>query len=126
IPFNFEIYDSAGVKQIAFINGQERLNINTVELKDDSVIITTPMYETEIRAKLNDEGMTGTWRRNLPDKIQTMPFSASPNTNYRFVEEPKDANKDISGRWSVIFRKDNSTDTSVAIGEFVQAGHELR
>src|SRR5690606_10892710 len=83
IPFNFEIYDSAGVKQIAFINGQERLNINTVELKDDSVIITTPMYETEIRAKLNDEGMTGTWRRNLLDSVQTMPFSASPNISYR-------------------------------------------
>src|SRR5690606_23923991 len=89
IPFNFEIYDSAGTKQVAFINGKERLNINTVELKDDSVIIKTPMYETEFRAQLNSTGLSGSWIRNLPDRVQTMPFHASPNTSYRFIENPK-------------------------------------
>jgi len=125
IPFNFEIYDSAGTKQIAFINGKERLNINKIELKDDSVFIETPMYETEIRAKLNSEGMTGTWIRHLPDRVQRMPFEATPNTSYRFVKEPKEVKGDIGGRWSVLFRKDQSADTSLAIGEFVQDGNQV-
>lgn len=124
IPFNFEIYDSAGAKQIAFINGQERLNINSIEIKDDSVIIRTPMYETEIHAKLSSTGLEGYWIRNLPDRIQTMPFQASPNTSYRFIENPSDAKSDITGRWSVLFLR-TSTDTSLAIGEFRQRGNQL-
>jgi len=126
IPFNFEIYDSAGTKQIAFINGKERLNINKLELKGDSVFIETPMYETEIRAKLSSEGMKGTWIRHFPDRVQHMPFEATSNTSYRFVKEPKEVKGNITGRWSVLFRKDNSSDTSLAIGEFVQEGNQVR
>ena len=124
IPFNFEIYDSAGTKQVAFINGKERLNINTVELKDDSVIIRTPMSETEIRAQLNSTGLSGSWIRNLPDRVQTMPFHASPNTSYRFIEDPKEAKGSITGRWSVLFLRADA-DTSIAIGDFHQEGNQV-
>lgn len=120
IPFNFEIYDSAGVKQIAFINGKERLNINEVEVRDDSVFFKTPLYETEIRAQLNKDGLEGVWLRNLPNLTQRMPFKATPESDWRFVKEPKSSSVDVSGRWSVIFSKANSNDTTLAIGEFEQ------
>lgn len=120
IPFNFELYDSAGVKQIAFINGTERLNISEVEIRDDSVFFKTPLYETEIRAQINNDGLEGIWLRKLPDLTQRMPFKAIPESNWRFVKEPEPASADISGRWSVVFSKANSNDTTSAIGEFVQ------
>jgi len=126
IPFNFEIYDSAGTKQIAFINAKERLNINKIEVVGDSVFIKTPMYETEIRAQVTSEGMTGVWTRHLPDKMQSMSFEAKPNTKWRFVQKPKESKDNITGRWSVIFRKDASTDTTLAIGEFIQEGNEVK
>src|SRR5690606_26825822 len=96
----------------------------TIELKDDSVIIKTPMYETEIHAKLSSDGLTGTWNRNLPDRVQTMPFQAKPNTSHRFTENPKEAKTDITGRWSVLFLRANA-DTSLAIGNFHQNGNQL-
>lgn len=120
IPFNFEIYDSAGVKQIAFINGKERLNINEVEVRDDSVFFKTPLYETEIRAQLNNDGLEGIWLRKLPNLTQRMPFKATHESDWRFVKGPKPSSADVSGRWSVIFSKANSNDTTLAIGEFEQ------
>lgn len=125
IPFNFEVYDSLGTKQVAYLNGNERLNINEVEIVGDSVFIKTPIYESEIRAKLTSSGLTGAWIRHFPDKVQKMAFEATPNTTYRFVEEPKTAKEDISGRWSVLFKKNNGADTSLAIGEFTQKGNQV-
>jgi thiol-disulfide isomerase/thioredoxin len=124
IPFNFEVYDSAGTKQIAFLNAKERLNISEVSLVDDSVIIRTPLYETEIRAQLNADGMSGTWTRNFPDRVQHMPFEAKPNVDWRFMENPRAAKENIADKWSVLFRNDNG-DTTSAIGEFVQDGSKV-
>lgn len=125
IPFNFEVYDSAGTKQIAFLNAKERLNISEVSLVGDSVIIKTPLYETEIRAQLSADGMTGTWTRHFPDKIQHMPFEAKPNVDWRFIKNPRAAKENITDKWSVLFRNDNGTDTTSAIGEFVQDGNKV-
>ena len=125
IPFNFEIYDSAGTKQIAFLNAKERLNISEVSLVGDSVIIKTPLYETEIRAQLTGDGLTGIWTRNFPDKVQHMAFEAKPNVTWRFIKNPRAAKENISDKWSVLFRKDNGTDTTSAIGEFVQDGNNV-
>ncbi|HLW50938.1 MAG TPA: hypothetical protein VKZ78_08190, partial [Sphingobacteriaceae bacterium] len=97
IPFNFEVYDSAGNKQVAFINGKERLNINEVSTSGDSVIIKTPMYETEIRAVLTEEGLRGEWIRTLPEKEQRMPFTASPNTGWRFAARAGKPDGSIQG-----------------------------
>ena len=123
IPFNFEVYDSAGVKQIAFINGMERLNINELDIQGDSVFFTTPLYETEIRAKISEHELEGTWIRTLPNLTQRMPFKAEHGTDWRFVKDPKASDADVSGRWSVVFTKENSNDTTLAIGEFVQEGN---
>lgn len=125
IPFNFEVYDSAGTRQVAFINGKERLNINEVSTSGDSVIIRTPIYETEIRAVLTDEGLRGEWIRVLPDKEQRMPFTASPNTGWRFAASAHEPEGSIAGRWAVVFRKDGSSDTTLAIGEFTQTGAQV-
>lgn len=123
IPFNFEVYDSAGTKQIAFINGEERLNINELQIEGDSVFFRTPLYETEIRAKLGDKTLEGTWVRTLPNLTQSMPFTAEYGADWRFVKEPKASKADVSGRWSVVFTKENTKDTTLAIGEFVQEGN---
>src|SRR5690606_14552267 len=123
IPFNFEVYDSADVKQIAFINGKERLNINELDIQGDSVFFTTPLYETEIRAKISEHELEGTWIRTLPNLTQRMPFKAEHGADWRFVKEPKTSKANVSGRWSVVFTKENTKDTTLAIGEFVQEGN---
>src|SRR5690606_41824476 len=70
IPFNFEVYDSAGVKRIAFINGMERLNINELDIQGDEVFVTTPLYETGISAIISEHNMEEAWVRTLPPLTQ--------------------------------------------------------
>lgn len=123
IPFNFEVYDSIGHKQLAFINGDERLNVNEVSVEGDSVFVKTPLYESEIKAAFTSEGLSGHWLKHLPDRTVTMPFSAKSNATYRFAEHPKEAFYDVSGRWSVRFLRNGGRDTALAVGEFVQKGN---
>jgi len=125
IPFNFEVYDSLGTKQLAFINGKERLNINTVEETDDSVIIRTPLFEGEIRAVKKRGGLVGKWTKRLPDHVLEMPFKAVPNTAYRFMADSSGTVANVEGRWSVQFYKNNKKDTSFAVGEFRQTGNRV-
>lgn len=120
IPFNFEVYDSAGSKQIAFLNGEERLNINEVTIEGDSVFIKTPLYDAEINALLKGDELTGKWIRRLPDQIQYMDFSAKANTEWRFGERHDETNFNLGGRWSVQITRQGSADTTFAIGEFQQ------
>ncbi|GAA4784273.1 hypothetical protein GCM10023231_09950 [Olivibacter ginsenosidimutans] len=123
IPFNFEVYDSLGKKQVAFLNGRERLNINDVTETPDSVFISTPLYEGEIRALKSTEGLVGTWIKHLPGKTITMPFSAEANQNYRFVKTADTGQVNVTGRWSVQFYK--GMDTTFAVGEFEQSGSQV-
>lgn len=124
IPFNFEVYDSLGVKQFAFINGAERLNINEVEETVDSVFIKTPLYEAEIRAAKLKGKLQGVWLKHLPGRSIEMPFSAVEKTSTRFVRQTADSNDHVAGRWSVQFYR-NNTDTSFAVGEFEQSGNQV-
>lgn len=125
IPFQFEVYDSAGVKQVAFINGSERLNISDVTLKEDSVTISTPLYATSIKAKLQAEGLQGTWTRELPGRMQEMKFAAKPNITWRFSEQADTTDLQITGRWSVLMKKGEPVDTTIAVGQFTQEGNKL-
>lgn len=125
IPFNFEIYDSLGVKQMAFLNGKERLNINEVSETTDSVFIKTVLYESEIRAAKVAGGLQGVWTKHLPNKTVKMAFSAEANKDFRFMKETDDQAADVAGRWSVQFYKNGGTDTTYAVGEFEQNGSRV-
>src|SRR5690606_10060311 len=106
-------------------NGQERLNINQVVTRGDSVIISTPRYETEIRAVLTDEGLEGEWVRSLPDRQQRMPFTASPNISWRFASTGGEADASIAGRWSAVSRRDGTVDSALAVGQCRQTGAQV-
>ncbi|QNL51430.1 TlpA family protein disulfide reductase [Olivibacter sp. SDN3] len=126
IPFNFEIYDSLGVAQLAFLNGKERLNINEVEETDDSVFIKTPLYESEIRAAKSANGMEGVWIKRLPGGSTQMPFKAVADKEYRFIEQTTaEETIDVAGRWSVQFYRNNNVDTTFAVGEFEQGDGQV-
>jgi len=125
IPFNFEVYDSLGKKQVAFINGKERLNINEVYIEGDSVFIKTPLYDAEIRALLQRDGLTGRWVKRLPDTLQRMVLSATPHTAWRFTEKPARADQELRGKWSVMMMKPGNGDTTFSVGEFTQNGNSI-
>lgn len=125
IPFNFEVYDSTGTKQIAFLNDEERLNISEVSIVGDSVFIKTPLYDTEIRALLLKNELSGTWIKHLPGSQQIMPFSAKHGVSWRYSEKPEPTTNKLAGRWSVQITREGRQDTTFSIGEFKQNGNSI-
>lgn len=126
IPFNFEVIDSAGVKRIEIINGKERFRVNEISTKADSVNITMPLFESEIKTVLGDNGyLYGKFIRHLATKDVAMEFNAQPDVNWRFFNANAPSDHNVSGRWSVTFTSVNAKDTTVAVGEFVQKGSNV-
>jgi thiol-disulfide isomerase/thioredoxin len=124
IVFNFESKDSAGKSVIYVINAGERLLVDSIETRGDSVLIEMPFFESGFKAKLNADGnLQGIWIKKYGKIIQTLPFSAEFNVKQRFdVSSPAVAN--ISGRWSTYFKgKDNKISTIT--GEFKQTGSHV-
>ena len=54
-----------------------------------------------------------------------MPFTASPNTSWRFAASAGKPDASVDGRWSVVFSKEGSLDSTLAIGEFRQTGAQV-
>ena len=120
IPFNFEITDSAEQKLLDIINGKERFRVNEISTLSDSVIIQMPLFDSEIRAVLKNETLSGQWIKHFGDSDEVMQFNAQKGESWRFFKDNTTTNADISGRWSVTFNTLNSQSSYASVGEFTQ------
>ncbi|WP_411273221.1 peroxiredoxin family protein [Daejeonella sp.] len=118
IPFNFELVDSAGVKYINLINGEERLRVDEISFASDSVFIKLPLFDSEIKAKNKGNTLSGQWIKHLADKDAVMDFNAKVGEEWRFFKANTNSNSNIAGRWSTTFTSLDSADTTIAVGEF--------
>jgi thiol-disulfide isomerase/thioredoxin len=122
IPFNFEVTDVAGRKQLAIINGAEHFKVTDVRSKGDSVFIHMPLFDSEFKLKLKAGTLDGKWIKHLADSDVVMPFKAIPNTAWRFKTPQKPA-FNAGGRWAATFGEADGKDQLV--GEFKQEGAKL-
>jgi len=123
IVFNFETKDSGAKKIIYIRNAAERLLVDDIVITADSVFITLPFFESQLRAAIvNNNELRGVWLKRLVDKYQSTPFVAFYNQSYRFQLSAKPLSADVSGRWAVTFLNANKNE-EVSVGEFVQKDH---
>lgn len=123
IVFNFESKDSAGKKIIYIRNAVERLLVDDIVVKQDSVFITLPFFESQLRTVvINNNELKGVWLKRLVDKYQVTPFVAFYNQPYRFQLSAKPLSANVSGRWAVTFLNTKKNE-EVSVGEFVQQGN---
>jgi peroxiredoxin len=85
-----------------------------------------PFYDSEFRTALQADGsLEGRWIRHLADRDVSIAFKGLPGVAERFpASNPPKFN--ITGRWPTYFTAPGKADTSLAIGEFVQEGSEVR
>lgn len=122
IVFSFEVKDSTGKKILYIKNASERLLADHISIKDDSVFIVLPFFESQIRAAfINENEVRGVWLKRLVDTYQAMPFSAFYNQPERFGGA-SNATVDVSGRWAVRFLHASKLE-EFSVGEFVQKGN---
>lgn len=124
VVFNFEVTDSAAKKVLYVFNANDRMKVDSIVFKDDSVFIQMPFFDSWFNAKINSDGsLKGTWTKNYGNRLAVMPFGAVPGDSTRFSAYEKPT-KNISGSWAAVFPGEKG-DTFRAIGLFKQQGNQL-
>lgn len=122
--FNIEVTEK-NKKTIFYIrNGAERLLVDDIKQKADSVFIEMPFFESSFKLKIQpDQSLAGKWIKGTSTKNLELPVVFQYGIKERFPVSST-AKEDISGRWKVDFTRPNGTDRP-AIAEFQQKGSSL-
>lgn len=119
IHFNF-ITEMENGKQILYIiNANERLLVDEIQQKGDSLFITLPFFSSAIVAKIiSGNKLQGIYIKKIADKKQKILFSASFGIKERYAAYSK-PKYTIGGSWDVIFIEKGNV-PSKAVGNFTQ------
>src|ERR1700730_3381479 len=110
IPFNFEVKTVKGKKILSIRNAAERIKVDRLLFKKDSLFIQMPVFESRFNIRLlNDGSLQGVWIKGTSSKDQVVPFVATHGIQPRFRTHFP-ASKNISGRWAVEFASSDSSD----------------
>ena len=123
LPFNFLLSDTAGMPQLAVMNGDERLKVTDIKMSGDSVFIKMPLFDSEFRLRYMAGYLVGKWIKHLGVTDARMDFVAQPGASWRFFKSPPVPAVNVTGRWSAIFGDGDDRDTTV--GEFKQDGSHV-
>lgn len=116
IPFTFKLTYTGRKPLITIFNADERIAVDEITLKKDSLNFKMPVYDTEFRTRLVNGNLEGIWINHYKNDV-TMRFKAVYGESRRFLFPPGAANPIFEGRWSALFSP-GSTDSSRAIGVF--------
>ena len=105
------------------INGDEKMRVDDIRYKGDSVFINMPFFESSFKAKMKGDLWEGLWTRGSSAADISAPFKAIANKK-RFEPTFGNAAFNINGRWKISFATDASKDEA-SLGEFIQKGNKL-
>lgn len=103
IPFNVEFRNIGKENKVAIIrNGKEEIICKNFEIKEDSIFITIPVYNTILAGRIESENLiTGNWINTLRDDY-LVPFIAEKDKEFRFT--PAKTSSVIPNRYHAFFQ----------------------
>ena len=117
LPFLFKVKDA---NTLEIYNAEEVITVDEIEYKNDSVFIQMPVFESYIKAKIQDQKLTGQYITEGKDR--SVPFTAAPSkTRFETTAKP---NTKITGNWETTFSP-NTDDNYKAKGIFTQNGNTV-
>jgi thiol-disulfide isomerase/thioredoxin len=120
--FNFEVVQKNKQTVLYIRNATERLLVDDIKQRGDSVFIEMPFFESSFRLKLNkDQSLTGKWRKATSGTFLELPVHFVWGIKERFPVSTVNKNN-IAGKWMVTFTRSNGTNRPV-IAEFQQKDH---
>ncbi|MEO5975670.1 MAG: TlpA disulfide reductase family protein [Chryseolinea sp.] len=124
LPFNLEVYkNNSDQYEILLKNAEEKLLLDEVTVKGDSVDIALHIFDADIKAKIQGNELVGHFIKNY-DKSFHAPFKAYYGQAYRYKRDKNQKSMpDFSGKYAVKFIHDK--DTTVSVGIFKQFGDSL-
>ena len=67
IPFNFDVKKEEGSYQIQLINGLEKLDIDEIDILEDSLFFDMHIFDISIKAKVYNDSLVGTYTKNYAE-----------------------------------------------------------
>ncbi|ANH83338.1 redoxin [Niabella ginsenosidivorans] len=118
IIFNFESAILKGKPVLYVINAGERLLVDDLKQKGDSLWIRMPFFSSGFTLRIERNGnLKGVYVKDYGARKEEMPFYAVQGVAGRYpIGKPAAVN--ISGRWAVTFGRNGKIEQ--AIGEFAQ------
>jgi thiol-disulfide isomerase/thioredoxin len=117
LPFYFEAKIGEGTLYLEIINAEERIRIDEISFRGDSLFIKMPVFDSEFKCiKIEQGKIQGSWINHSRKDKNVIAFSAT----FIGKEIPHNAptpKSKIEGKWEVDFSP-NSEDNSKAIGLF--------
>ncbi len=122
LPFNFELKkNESGQVFIDIYNASEVIKVEEVTLKNDSIVIRTPVFEGYIAGKFTETSIQGKFIKESLNRI--VPFKATFGKEERFSAENK-PQVNVSGIWAAEFSP-NTEDSYLGKGIFTQDGNKV-
>ncbi|MGV3504144.1 MAG: TlpA disulfide reductase family protein [Adhaeribacter sp.] len=128
LPFLLEVSAKAdGQLQGYLVNGQEKLLLDSIQVRGDSVFIPLHIFDADLRARINEQqdGLQGAWIRYNLKKPFRVGFTAKWGEKHRFEQDPRPAAFSYDGKWDVEFT-DAEGKKEAAVGVFRQQGQHLQ
>lgn len=122
IPFNFEVAKNEGSYQLELINGEERLEIDAVNIEGDSLFFNMHIFDISIEAKIFGDSISGNYIKNYAEGY-ILPFKAIYGKKGRF--DNVESSKEFDGTWETTFTNKEGKENS-AIGIFKSENKKLR
>ena len=124
LPFELEVTKQEKSVEISVINGDESIKLDVPKVKNDSVYVRFPYFNSELVFHINSKkSITGYWQNFNKGDNYTIDFSANFSKKGTRFEEPGSLNESINvdGRWKVAFEP-GTTSEYPAVGIFEQEG----
>lgn len=124
LPFALEVEKSGDTYTAYLRNVSERLLLDEIYFRNDSVFIQLHVFDADLRAKVEGNTLTGTFYKAYAPSV-SLPFSATHGEDYRFVKTSETAvTPDYSGKYQLQFKPDKG-EPYTSVGVFEQKGNYL-
>lgn len=122
VPFLFNVTKSAGAYFIELRNAEDKIVLDEVSIKEDSIHAQLYIFDATIHAKIAKDKLSGVWIKNYAENY-VIPFEANFGNEPRFAIETNNTPASFSGKWEVDFIKEDRI--VKAIGLFKQKDHYI-
>lgn len=122
LPLRIQIEKVKGQLTFSFLNAEEKITVENLKFKKDSVFFRMPVFDSEFKClKIGDNRLKGIWVNKSRSTKNKINFEAQHKEVEPIIEENF---TDMSGKWESTFSP-NTLDSSKAIGIFKQYKNNL-
>jgi len=113
IPFNVKVKNP---KHLEIKNADERIIVNEITYKPDSVFIKMPVFGSEFKGRISGKSISGEYINYNKSKVLPIPFIASFAVKERFKSK-EGPGSDYNGNWQANFISGENSNTAIGIFE---------